>query len=127
MKLVDTSSWIHFLRRDGTASVRGRVVELLANGDAAWCPIVRLELWAGSRSPSDRKSLAELESRITDLTMSADVWDASCRLAARARDRGVTVPPHDVAIAACAAVHGVEIEHADRHLDLLIPLSVSKE
>ena len=49
MKLIDTSSWIDALRRDGDPQIRARVVALMASGEAAWCDLVRLELWNGLR------------------------------------------------------------------------------
>ena len=48
MILVDTSSWIHFLRTDGNLVVRDRVCDALSHGQARLCPIVQLELWNGS-------------------------------------------------------------------------------
>ena len=48
MILVDSSSWIHFLRPDGDAVVRARVSQALREGEACWCDMVRLELWNGA-------------------------------------------------------------------------------
>ena len=67
MKLIDTSSWIEQLRRDGDATVRVRVEELLSAGEAAWCPIVRLELWNGARGEAERQVLREMEADIPTL------------------------------------------------------------
>ena len=57
MKLVDTSAWIHQLRRKGDAAVRSRVEALLKAGEAAWCSAVRLELWNGVGSEAGRRIL----------------------------------------------------------------------
>ena len=54
MILVDSSSWIHFLRPDGDAVVRARVSQALREGEACWCDMVRLELWTGAGG--ERKS-----------------------------------------------------------------------
>ncbi len=119
MKLVDTSSWIHQLRRRGDAGVRGRVEQLLLNGEAAWCPAVRLELWAGVGSDSDRKALRAYEERIPELPINDEVWRMAYDLADRCRRLGRTAPPHDILIAACARHHRLEIEHDDAHFDLI--------
>jgi predicted nucleic acid-binding protein len=119
MKLVDTSSWVHQIRRRGDPSVRARVEQLLRNGEAAWCPVVRLELWAGVGSDTDRKLLREYQKHLPELTMNGEVWEKACELADRCRRDGKTIPPHDLAIAACAQYHGVEIEHEDEHFNLL--------
>jgi predicted nucleic acid-binding protein len=119
MKLVDTSSWMHQIRRRGNPIVRARVEQLLRSGEAAWCPAVRLELWAGAGSDADRNLLRVYEQRIPELPITEAVWERAYRLADRCRRTGKTVPPYDILIAACALHHGVEIEHADSHFDLL--------
>jgi predicted nucleic acid-binding protein len=119
MKLVDTSSWVHQIRRRGDPSIRARVEQLLRTGEAAWCPVVRLELWAGVGSDADRVLLREYQARLPELAISKEVWEKAYDLADRCRRAGKTVPPHDIAIAACALYHGVEIEHDDVHFDLL--------
>jgi predicted nucleic acid-binding protein len=119
MKLVDTSSWVHQIRRRGNPSVRARVEQLLRTGEAAWCPVVRLELWAGVGSDTDRKLLREYQKYLPELAMNSEVWDKACELADRCRRAGKTIPPHDLAISACARYHDVEIEHEDEHFNLL--------
>lgn len=124
MKLIDTSAWIHSLRADGDADVRNRVRALLESGDAAWCPLVRLELWNGARGEHERRVLREMEQFVVDLEISAAVWCAAQALAQKARSTGKTVPTTDILIAACAGVHGVAIEHADEHLAVLASVSL---
>jgi predicted nucleic acid-binding protein len=119
MKLVDTSSWMHQIRRRGDPDIRARVEQLLRTGEAAWCPIVRLELWAGVGSEADRKLLRDYQQRLPELPITDEVWQKACELADRCRRAGKTAPPHDMAIAACAWHHGVEIEHDDAHFDML--------
>jgi predicted nucleic acid-binding protein len=122
MKLVDTSSWVHQIRRRGDPSVRARVEQLLRTGEAAWCPIVRLELWAGVGSEADRALLRDYQKRLPELGISSEVWEKACELADRCRRAGKTAPPHDIAITACALYNGVEIEHDDAHFALLTNL-----
>lgn len=43
----------------------------------------------------------------------------ACELAGRARCAGKTIPASDIVIFTCAVQHGVEIEHADAHFDML--------
>lgn len=113
MILVDTSSWIHLLRPDGDQTVRARVERALADGEACWCPIVRLELWNGAGSEREKKILREFEQVLPELAITADVWDQACELSRRARVRGITVPAIDLAIATCAQFHGADLETAD--------------
>ena len=122
MKLVDTSSWIEQLRRGGDRSVRSRVEELLSRGEAAWCPIVRLELWNGARGEPEGRALRAMESEVPVLETGAEVWDLAVRLAVAARARGLTVPASDLLVAACARYHGLALEHCDKHLELIAAL-----
>lgn len=122
MTLIDTSSWIHQLRERGDAAVRLRVETLLQSGQALWCPIVRLELWAGVRGIAERKVLQHYEQIIPELEITSEIWDEACKLASLSRQSGNTVPSSDILIAACARHHRVEVESADAHFAALMKL-----
>ncbi len=122
MLLIDTSSWIESLREKGKLSVRQRVNALLLAGEAAWCDMVRLELWNGARGDAEKNALADLEATVINLPIDDTVWQLSMQLARQARKNGWTVPAADILIVACAARHGVGIEQSDRHLDPLYQL-----
>jgi predicted nucleic acid-binding protein len=117
--LVDTSSWIHFLRPTGDAGVRARVAAALEAGVARWCPIVRLELWNGAGGEREKKVLRAFERRIPELAITQEVWDAAYELARRCRAAGVTVPATDLLVHACARHHGAALEHADSDFGLI--------
>ena len=113
MTLIDTSSWIHLLRPDGDPTVRSRVEAALKAGEACWCPIVQLELWNGARGDREKRALRDFAKVLPDLPIDEYVWSAAYDLARRARAQGVTVPATDVVTAACAQVHGADLESAD--------------
>jgi predicted nucleic acid-binding protein len=120
--LVDTSLWVHQLRRGGNPAKRERVNALLESGEAAWCPAVRLELWRGVTNDAERKTLRRYEALLPDYEVSVDVWERAIRLADRGRASGVTVPLADLLIFACAKIHGLDIAHDDEHFDDLAKL-----
>lgn len=120
--LVDSSLWVHQLRKSGDAAKRDRVNTLLENGEAAWCPVVRLELWRGVTNDAERKTLRRYEALLPDYEISTDVWTRSIQLADRARASGVTVPLAALLIFACAKIHGLEVAHDDTHFDELTKL-----
>ena len=122
MTLIDTSSWVDALRRDGDPEVKTRVAALMRAGTAAWCDIVRLELWSGLRGAAERKHMEELEADVVNLPTNDAVWARARLLTQRARAKGVTVPATDLLIAACAWEHGVALEHDDAHLTALAAL-----
>jgi predicted nucleic acid-binding protein len=117
--LIDSSSWIHFLRPNGDPAVRARVTAALTNGDAAWCPLVRLELWNGAAGDRDRRILQDFESVLPELAIDDEVWTGAYALARRARSAGISVPAADLLIAACARRHGVRLETADADFERL--------
>jgi predicted nucleic acid-binding protein len=119
MKLIDTSCWTQAIRRKGDPAIRARVEQLLETEEAAWCDVVRLELWHGAASDWDKQLLEHLEASVRNLPITPDVWQRAMLTAARAREQAVTVPVTDILIFSCASVHGVSIERADRHFDLL--------
>ncbi len=123
MKLIDTSSWIEQLRRGGDPDVRARVEALLVAGEAAWCPMVRLELWNGARGGRERSALTAIEKEIVSLEIGPEAWHAAEALARSARARGVTIPATDLLVAACARHHGVAVEHNDAHFAQIASLS----
>ena len=120
--LVDSSLWVHQLRKSGDSAKRNRVNALLESGEAAWCPAVRLELWRGVTNDAERKALRRYEALLPDYEISAEVWRRSIRLADRARASGVTVPVADLLIFACAKIHGLDVVHDDADFDELARL-----
>ena len=120
--LVDSSLWVHQLRRSGDPAKRDRVNALLESGEAAWCPPVRLELWRGVTSDAERKTLRRYEALLPEYAITAEVWNRSIQLADRGRASGVTVPLADLVIFACATVHGLDVAHDDIHFDELARL-----
>jgi len=122
LTLVDTSAWIHSLRPQGDAQITARVRGLLVQGDAAWCPIVKLELWNGARGEHEKAVLREMEKTLPELDISADVWTCACDLARKVRKAGFTVPATDLLVIACARHHRAAVEHADTHFAILTDL-----
>ena len=120
--LVDSSLWVHQLRKSGDPAKRDRVNAFLEGGEAAWCPVVRLELWRGVTNDAERKTLRRYEALLPDYEISAEVWHRSVQLADRARASGVTVPLADLIIFSCARIHGLAVAHDDTHFDQLAKL-----
>jgi predicted nucleic acid-binding protein len=120
--LVDSSLWVHQLRRSGDAAKRDRVNALLESGEAAWCPPVRLELWRGVTNDAERKTLRRYEALLPSYEIAPEVWERSIRLADRGRAAGFTVPLADLLVYACAKLNGLEVAHADTHFDELATL-----
>lgn len=120
--LVDSSMWVHQLRKAGDSSKRDRVNALLEAGEAAWCPVVRLELWRGVTNDAERKTLRRYEALLPDYAITTETWERAIRLADRGRAAGVSAPLADLLIFACAQLNDLEIAHDDEHFDSLAKL-----
>jgi predicted nucleic acid-binding protein len=125
--LVDSSLWVHHLRRSGDAAKRQRVQALLQAGEAAWCPPVRLELWRGVTSDAERQALRRHEAVLFDYEITLEVWAQAIRLADRGRAAGVTLPLADLLVFACAKLHDLELAHDDGHFLQLEKIDATAE
>ncbi len=125
MKLVDTSSWIEYLR-NAEAEAGNRVEELVLTGNAGWCDVTAVELWHGVRGAREKRDLAALEQEVTLFPVDPEAWQTARRLAVRCREAGLTVPVADIIIAATAVRHGLELEHCDRHFDGILSIAAKR-
>jgi len=107
------------LRERGDPVVRARVELALEEGEACWCPQVRLELWNGAGGDRKKKILRRFERTLPGLPVDDEVWESSMDLARRARTRGVTMSSSDLLIAACARRHGADLETSDADFENL--------
>ena len=121
--LIDSSLWVHQLRRNGHGEKRARVEALLLGGQAAWCPPVRLELWRGVRNEAERKALRDYGAILPDYPMPSEVWEMAVRLSDTGRRAGLTFPFADLLICACAKFHRLELAHADAHFEQMAALA----
>ena len=117
--LVDTSAWIEAMRPGGDGILKSRVGNVVREGRARFCDLVRLELWNGIGGDRERRWLREMEAVVDIVATTDEVWDEARLLAAESRRSGLTVPATDLLIAACARVHGLDLLHRDSHFDKL--------
>ena len=83
---------------------------------------MQLEIWMGCGNAQERQHLREMMALVPCLSIDGDVWAEAFRLAERSRNAGLRIPANDILIAACARVHEVFVESADKHFDLLAKL-----
>lgn len=120
--LIDTSLWTCALRRKGEEQTRQHVQNLVRSGRAGWCDAVRLELWRGAGSDSDRQVLKQMEAEIPSFQIDAATWNTACELADIGRRKGLQFPSLDLLIFACAKQHSVELLTRDKHFEQLTQL-----
>ncbi|MCF6334232.1 MAG: PIN domain-containing protein [Spirochaetales bacterium] len=115
--LIDTSSWIEALRKNGKKEIRDRVYALIMEGKVVFCHMVLRERWNGAQGDYEKKKLKELEETIPCILTTSEIWDISNTLARECRASGFTIPATDIMIAACSIFHKVSIDHCDSHFD----------
>ena len=111
--LVDTSAWIDFFQ--DRLPVAGVVDAALADGSAAVCGMVELELRQGLRRGENR-ALSLLQAAVR-LTTSEDDFARAGDTLAVLRRKGVTLPATDGLIAQLALRYGVPLLEHDGHFE----------
>src|SRR3972149_11366117 len=117
--LIDTSAWIDALRPTGDGVVRDQVRHLLAEGRAAVCEMIILELAGGTRTEGEYRELCEDLEALQQLPITASVWRSAYRIAHTARLKGLSIPATAHLIAAVAVNYPCRLLHRDKHFDLL--------
>ena len=121
MHLIDSSIWLDFLNKKSDIELTQRVQELMKNKQAAWCPMIQLEL---ERSGKERASaLALLNEVLPSLEINQAVWQLAHQLAQACSRKGKPVPNTDILIYATAQHHGCQVFHNDKHFDWLAEIA----
>jgi len=107
--LLDTNTWIDYLKRPGSL-VESRLRRTLAD-DVAVCSVVWAELLHGARKYEKREDRVARIERTLAPFRSLPFDDAAARRYAEIRDsletRGEVIGPNDLLIAAIALTHGL--------------------
>jgi len=121
MHLIDTSIWLDFLNKKSEVELAQRIQELMKNKQAAWCPMIQLEL---ERSGKERASaLALLNEVLPSLEINQAVWSLAHELAQACSRKGKPIPNTDILIYATAQHHGCQVFHNDKHFDWLAEIA----
>ncbi len=119
--LIDSSIWLDFLNKKSDIELTQRVQELMKNKQAAWCPMIQLEL---ERSGKERASaLALLNEVLPSLEINQAVWSLAHQLARACSRKGKPIPNTDILIYATAQHHGCQVFHNDKHFDWLAEIA----
>jgi predicted nucleic acid-binding protein len=104
MYLVDSSSWIEYLRPGGAPAVKARVREVLGRDEACSCGVVVLEVLRGARTEKDWNALHSALTALPQLPLDAAAVRRAARWGFMLDRAGKTFSSTDLLIA--AAAHG---------------------
>lgn len=117
--LVDTSTWIDVLRKDGQPEVRRWIKIALLEEKVVISPPVKAEILSGAMNIKQFTELNSDFGAVTLLDRHLEAWEYVGKLNFTLRRKGVNVPLIDALIAAWAIVCGCVLVHHDRHYQLI--------
>lgn len=119
MVLIDTSAWLHALRKQFQPAVKERIYSILLESEVAINGIIKLELLGGAKTEQEYKRIKSRLDPLYYIESSEDQWDFSSLLAFTLRRKGITVPYTDIFIAASAISSHAILVHADSHFEII--------
>lgn len=127
--LLDTSVWVRYIRRGGSAVLKEEVQAALEEDRVCTCLPIVMELLIGSRNDADFDDLRERLSALHDVALGEEAWIASARVGNQMRRAGVLVPMPDLLIAQAAVSQKLALWHLDDDFDEIarfMPLKTRK-
>jgi predicted nucleic acid-binding protein len=119
MFLVDTSVWIHALRRTGCPAIRDLLRPLIVEDQTAITEWILLELMTGLSRSEQKDDLIRRFAPITNLSFEAAWWNQAWEYAACLRKRGISTTASDCFIATVALQHKVVLIHCHADFELI--------
>ena len=120
MQLIDTSVWIHALRRQPTVTpIQELLKPLTLSGSAAITEWVILELMAGIRTSEKADTFLRKMENLPRLGFLPENWNQAWTLAGELRKKGITPSAADCFISTIAIGHSVPLVHCDTDFELI--------
>jgi|Deesub1362A_J573_1020465.scaffolds.fasta_scaffold13074_3 hypothetical protein len=111
--LVDTSVVIDFIK--GKEPVTSKFEELLLKGRIILNGIVLAELLQGVKNQKEEYKVLVLSEATDVFEIPVSVWIKAGKLSSSLRRKGINLPLTDVAIAALAIEHNLQVFTSDKH------------
>ncbi len=109
IKLIDSSVWLEFLHRQGSATCQQAVASLVGRREAAYCGLIEFELLAGARTPRDEEYLHITFEICLRLEMKESLWGEAGHAQFQLSRKGKRVGLGDLLIATVARAHNVPV------------------
>src|SRR5438552_5437644 len=102
MYLVDSSLWIDFFRKKGSASIKQRIRRVLQEDQALTCGIIIVEVIRGARNEDEYSALKESLASLPQIPMDEDVCERAADWGFQLDRKGRIASTTDLLIAASA-------------------------
>lgn len=115
--LIDTSAWIHVLRRDPVPALRDRLSFLVLENQAAVTEPIGFELLCGARSAQEADRLRTRLDSLHVFPFTEHDWVEAGLWAVALARKGVNAKSMDILISYKARRHQLALLHADTDFD----------
>lgn len=116
--LIDSSAWIS-ISRGGDPEIQLKAQTLLAEGRAAMCWPVWVELFQGARGKREETNLRAWREYCVWLEFDARCWETAAESSRACLRAGVNVPFGDILADACARRYGAGLLERDKHFAMI--------
>ena len=120
--IADTCIWVEYFR--GSPSITEELTILINEDSLALCGIVIYELFQGIKNPKVRDMVQSDFEAIPYLEMDRPTWERAADLSLSLRNKGITVPPSDLILAALALENECMVFTEDAHFNAIPGISL---
>lgn len=115
MKLIDSSAWIEYYRKEGNKDYKVCISNAIQSNDAAVNGIIQLEILVFTKTQSKYNAILSDFSAFHNLKLDDSVFQKASEIGFDLRRQGITIPSADLIIAANAIVTESQLIHFDKH------------
>ncbi len=115
MKLIDSSAWIEYYRKEGNKDFKAAISNAIQNNEAAVNGIIQLEILVFTKTKSEYNDILSDFSAFYNLELNNSVFLKASEIGFDLRRKGITIPASDLIIAASAMVTNCQLIHFDKH------------
>jgi len=115
MKLIDSSAWIEYYRKEGNRNCKAIISHAIQNNEAAVNGIIQLEILVFTKTQSEYNNISSDFSAFHHLELNDNVFQKASEIGFNLRRKGITIPASDLIIAASAMVTDSQLMHIDKH------------
>ena len=129
MKLIDSSAWIEYYRKNGKREYKACVSDAIRDNTAAVNGIIHLEILVFAKTQSEFDAISADFSSLHQVELDVRVFQEASKIGFDLRRKGITIPASDLIIAASAIIADAELVHLDSHYALIgehYPLRINK-